>query len=386
MKSLGVHVQFHRFDNNKGLIYCRRFGSQLATGDAVLVLDSHIEVKPGFIEPLLKAVDKNYKVIAAPVFEFWDTFENKFFTLDGEALGFDQYLTWIFVNHPKDGRNFQTPAILGGAFLATKLFLEELDYFGRCLVGWGGENIEIGMKTWMCGGELIFVPCSRVLHYAARRQPMFHGEERVKAPRSEFNNGVIINSFFPDEHAKEFNLHANGINEFLSSCQDTIEANKALLTKQKCDRDYGWIRRNLMPSIESFDEETLVAHTLVAAGKCLTSQNDKLVLEDCNTPKTMRNQVRLTKWGELRLFDRRCLDWGYDPVRFIGCHRQGGNQATGHDVQSGTIYVKGLGLCLGVYGKSSFFNKGPCNGDVEKNFVVTKFKFKVVFHEDLLPR
>ncbi|KAL5270649.1 hypothetical protein ACHWQZ_G001375 [Mnemiopsis leidyi] len=59
MSSLKVPVQFHRFDTNKGLIYSRRFGCQRATGDAVLVLDSHIEVKPGFLEPLLRAVDEN---------------------------------------------------------------------------------------------------------------------------------------------------------------------------------------------------------------------------------------------------------------------------------------------------------------------------------------
>ena len=41
------------------------------------MLDSHIEVKPGFLEPLLDIVDTNYKAIAAPVFDFWDTFTDK---------------------------------------------------------------------------------------------------------------------------------------------------------------------------------------------------------------------------------------------------------------------------------------------------------------------
>ena len=151
MMLLTVPVRFHRFDDNKGLIHSRRFGCQQATGDAVLVLDSHVEVKPGFIEPLLKVVDKNYKSIAAPVFDFWHTFENSFASYDGEALGFDRYLTWIGVDSPRDGRNFRTPAILGGAFLAKKKFLHKIDYFGRCMEGWGYENIEIGLKAWMCG-------------------------------------------------------------------------------------------------------------------------------------------------------------------------------------------------------------------------------------------
>ena len=393
MSALGVPIQFHRFDTNKGLIYCRRFGCQHATGDAVLVLDSHIEVKPGFIEPLLKAVDENYKVIAAPVFDFWETFENKFWGYDGSALGFDHYLSWISVPKPKDGTIFKTPAILGGAFVAKKRFLEEIDYFGRCMEGWGYENIEIAMKTWMCGGEVIYVPCSRVLHFAAKRSPMMHGE-RKRASHYLHNAGIVVKSFFPVEIYHDFNL-ANNVDKTLQSCQDTIQANKAMLRKNKCVRDFGWIRRNLMPSIESFDEETSIAHTLISAGKCLTKELDsqkiqRLFLEDCSRPKTIRNRIRLTKWGELRVYDRQCLDWGYENVQFSGCHNQGGNQATGYDTQTGAIFNKnGHNYCLGTYAQNpNFLERGPCHNEqidpLRGMFSVSSFSFGTIFHKELL--
>ena len=36
---------------------------------------------------------------------------------------------------------------MGGAYLATKRWMEEMDYFGKGMQGWGGENIEISIKV-----------------------------------------------------------------------------------------------------------------------------------------------------------------------------------------------------------------------------------------------
>ena len=41
------------------------------------MLDSHVEVQKGFVEPLLEELQKDYRTLASPVLDFWDTFEMK---------------------------------------------------------------------------------------------------------------------------------------------------------------------------------------------------------------------------------------------------------------------------------------------------------------------
>ncbi|XP_063683627.1 N-acetylgalactosaminyltransferase 6-like [Bolinopsis microptera] len=121
------------------------------------------------------------------------------------ALGFDRYMNWMFIyqESPKDGRNFRSPAIMGGAFVVKKKFLEEIDYFGMCMEGWGQENIELSLKTWFCGGEVLFVTCSRVLHFAANRTPSRHGD-RIKPAEFWHNQGIVVKSYFPSDIYEEF--------------------------------------------------------------------------------------------------------------------------------------------------------------------------------------
>ena len=115
----------------------------------------------GFIHPLLNITDNNYKAIAAPIFDFLETFKHEYWHYDGCGFGYDRYFGWIFTAGPHDAPPWRTPGILGGAFLATKRRLEEIEYLGRGMVGWGGENIELSLKNWMCDGEIYYVPCSR---------------------------------------------------------------------------------------------------------------------------------------------------------------------------------------------------------------------------------
>ncbi|KAJ1134454.1 hypothetical protein NDU88_000906 [Pleurodeles waltl] len=186
-------VKILRQVERKGLVSARLLGAAHAKGEVLTFLDAHCECWPGWLEPLLERIALNQSRVVSPDITTIDmhTFEferptpqrqNHSYGVFNWALIFN----WEIVPQTKEVLRedetvpFRTPTIAGGLFSISKAYFQHIGTYDEQMEIWGGENLEMSFRVWMCGGQLEIVPCSIVGHVF-----------RIESPHS-FPNGMEV--------------------------------------------------------------------------------------------------------------------------------------------------------------------------------------------------
>uniref|UniRef100_A0A803V180 polypeptide N-acetylgalactosaminyltransferase n=1 Tax=Ficedula albicollis TaxID=59894 RepID=A0A803V180_FICAL len=61
--------------------------------------------------------------------------------------------------------------MIGCSFVVNRKFFGEIGLLDPGMDVYGGENIELGIKVWLCGGSMEVLPCSRVAHIERKKKP-----------------------------------------------------------------------------------------------------------------------------------------------------------------------------------------------------------------------
>ncbi|XP_055456499.1 polypeptide N-acetylgalactosaminyltransferase 5 [Psammomys obesus] len=300
-------VRILRLKERHGLIRARLAGAQNATGDVLTFLDSHVECNVGWLEPLLERVYLNRKKVACPVIEVINDKDMSYMTVDNFQRG---VFTWpmnfgwrtippdvVAKNGIKETDIIRCPVMAGGLFSIDKSYFYELGTYDPGLDVWGGENMELSFKVWMCGGEIEIVPCSRVGHIFRNDNPYSFPKDRMKTVE---RNLVRVAEVWLDEYKEVFYGHGDHlIDQGLDV--GNLTQQRELREKLKC-KSFKWYLDNVFPDLKAPVVRAGGVLINMALGKCVSMENTTATLQDCDGSSQHQQfnytWVRLIKHGE----------------------------------------------------------------------------------------
>lgn len=159
-------VRLVRLRRRRGLMVARMEGAWRATGDVLAVLDSHIEATPGWLEPLLARIAEDRRRVVVPKIDALDTETLEYRSNSGiSVVSFTWSLGQVPFDLPQVGDDPANSTVMaGGLFAVDRAFFLHLGGYDPEMQLYSGEEMEMGFRTWQCGGSIEHVPCSHVGH------------------------------------------------------------------------------------------------------------------------------------------------------------------------------------------------------------------------------
>ncbi|XP_064455026.1 putative polypeptide N-acetylgalactosaminyltransferase 9 [Ornithodoros turicata] len=352
-------VQIIRLKKREGLIRARLTGAAVSTAPVITFLDSHCECTDGWLEPLLDRIAENPSNVVSPVIDVINDNTFEYGVSDYSALsvgGFDWTLQFNWHPVPERERKrrkhnwepLRTPTMAGGLFSIDRAFFEKLGTYDSGFDIWGGENLELSFKTWMCGGTLEIVPCSRVGHVFRKRSP-YRWRSGVNVLR---RNTIRLAKVWLDDYAKHY---YDRIGNKISDAGD-VEPRRALRRRLKC-QSFGWYLDTIYPELYVPGETLAKGELRNLGGSGLTCMDMPIDRGHMKKPMQMiachgdgGNQLwMLTPKGEIRR-DEACLDYdgrGED-VFLYPCHGSLGNQQWVYNLTSMSVFHVRSQKCMAM--------------------------------------
>ncbi|XP_064647389.1 polypeptide N-acetylgalactosaminyltransferase 13-like isoform X2 [Lineus longissimus] len=343
---LQTSVRIQRMGKRSGLIRARLKGAALSEGKVITFLDAHCEATEGWLEPLLTEIYHNRKAVTCPIIDVIsdETFEY----IQGSDMtwgGFNWKLNFRWypvpqreVDRRKGDRSLplRTPTMAGGLFSIERNFFYELGSYDQGMDIWGGENLEMSFRIWMCHGTLYIVPCSHVGHVFRKATPYTFPGGTVKILN---HNNARLAEVWMDEW-KDFYYKINpGVK---AGDGGNTDVRKSLREKLQC-HDFRWYLKNIYPESQMpLDYVSLGEVKNKATGLCLDSMGRKssenVGLVNCHGMGG--NQVFSYTKKKAFQTDDLCLDVSAigGPVKLFTCHGLGGNQLFVYD--KATLHIK----------------------------------------------
>jgi polypeptide N-acetylgalactosaminyltransferase len=253
-----LHVRWIRSEIRLGVVRSRTAAAAAATTPFLVFLDSHCEPQVGWLEPLLELLGRSPRVVALPVIEKLDPREWAYRPgPDPEApprgVIADWNLNFGWKQLTREERAarlsdpiapLRSPAMAGGVFAITRWWWNASGGYDEHLEVWGVENIEMSLRVWMCGGQLLTLPCSRVGHVFRTAQPFTwpNGSGALTVRKNAWRVGAV----WLDDVAPAVGLGISDAAMRVLQGAPGLDERRALRRRLGC-RSFRWYLQSVFP-------------------------------------------------------------------------------------------------------------------------------------------
>lgn len=390
-------VKLVRNQKREGLIRGRMIGASHATGEVLVFLDSHCEVNQAWLQPLLTPIQKDRHTVVCPVIDIIsaDTLAYSPSPIVRGGFNWGLHFKWDPVppselNGP-DGASgpIRSPTMAGGLFAMNRKYFNELGQYDAGMDIWGGENLEISFRIWMCGGQLLIIPCSRVGHIFRKRRP--YGSPGGQDTMA--HNSLRLAHVWMDEYKEQYlSLRP----ELRDRSYGNISERIALRKRLQC-HSFRWFLETVYPEMQTVAHGNKQQPLFInkgmrrpkvlqrgrlrnlATGRCLMAQGrasqkgGAVVLRPCDS-RDPEQDWAYDEDGQLVLAGLLCLDVSEvrtsDPPRLMKCHGSGGSQQWSLG-KSNRLYQVSVGQCLAAsqpVGPKGYVSVAICDASQEQQW------------------
>ncbi|KAH9507177.1 putative polypeptide N-acetylgalactosaminyltransferase 9 [Bulinus truncatus] len=346
-------VKLFRSSKRLGLIKARNYAFEYSKGKIVIFLDSHIECYPGWIEPLLAPILNDSRVITYPTIEiisgttFGTAMNSKLERTVGGLMLNSLSFNWLYDRkHNVTSRSlyYQSPTMPGGLYAVSRDWFSKLGKNDPEMEYWGGENIEMSFKTWMCGGSLLLSLCSHVGHIFRNSNP------NLKGIHMTYKNPVRVAEVWMDRFKHYFYEKLAYNIPHYGNITSRVEIKKSL----QC-QNFGWYLTNVYPELAKKMDIAGVYYgeiKTVEGTACLTRQENWVNIDACRlgavTQQWQLGTDQRVVSGDFILAARMETKSGKEKLELMLVHDRGIDQAvhtTWKYEKQKIIHVK-TGMCL----------------------------------------
>lgn len=142
-------------------------------------MDCHIKVAEGWLEEPYKLMKEDYRTMVNPTVFQLDPVTYNFYP-STKGIGSSAGFYWSFVHKWGSGRpGTMESTITMGQFFVTKRWWTEIEGMDPGMEQWGAENIDVSLRTWLCGGRILCAKTCYVAHTFRSKLPYHVDNSKV---------------------------------------------------------------------------------------------------------------------------------------------------------------------------------------------------------------